>query len=396
MSFLLFVLPLANWGTLSSPSPGLKLLVVGMSRARGLAWPRWLGLVTVAGCLLLFKALAVKLCLFGSMDLWLAVATLLKMLMPCSFKLILSSNFWPLALHPQVLMGDWNCEPLQNSVLAALQRREARHLMAVDDDSVPLPTRWEGRRAIDYVVMHEACVAHRLRFHDLRYNDHKMICGRFQVAQLAHHTDWRLCGLARCSPPQGFCCNRWSSLLADGWNASAQLPSLDNLTVETCDACWAVAMAKLEEAFKYAWLVAREEIDPSRHHRLPKGRRKRSEPCFQAKSRVLRRPEGEQATNRLRCLRVLLKRLLALREHFVKDTLDSVEARNLVSKIQRCPYLPATQRHTARIQAVKSLIADAEKQQQDDKIRCWKNKLKASYLFPAVPVHPGVCVRQFL
>ena len=309
-----------------------------------------------------------------------------------------------LALHPQVrwaLMGDWNCEPLQNSVLAALQRREARHLMVVDDDSVPLPTRWEGRRAIDYVVVHEACVAHRLRFHDLHYNDHKMICGRFQIPQLAHHTDWRLCGLARYSPPEGFCCNRWSSLLNDGWNASAQLPSLDNLTVETCDAWWAAAMAKLEEAFEYAWLVAREEIDPSRHHWLPKNRPKSSEPCFQAKGPVLRRPEGEQATNRLRCLRVLLNRLLALREHFVKDTLDSVEARNLVSKIQRCPYLPATQGHTARIQAVKSLIADAEKQQQDDKIRCWKNKLKdsATACFrwvrgPPAPISHMVCLGQ--
>ena len=137
-------------------------------------------------------------------------------------------------------------------------------------------------------------------------------------------------------------------------------------------------MAKLEEAFKYAWYASRDPEAKGERIPLPKGRPKSAEPLFRAQMPVKRHAEGTHASNRLRCLRVLLNRLLALRAHFLDGTLRTVEAVNLQRKIRRCPHLPAVQGHSARIQAVKDLIGATEKQQHDDHINAWKNRLRAS------------------
>eukprot|EP00439_Symbiodinium_sp_Y106_P005794 s3308_g1.t1 len=107
---------------------------------------------------------------------------------------------------------------------------------------------------------------------------------------------------------------------------------------------------------------------------------------------VKRHAEGTHASNRLRCLRVLLNRLLALRAHFLDGTLRTVEAVNLQRKIRRCPHLPAVQGHSARIQAVKDLIGATEKQQHDDHIKAWKNRLRASDIMRAL----GGCTVRLL
>ena len=151
-------------------------------------------------------------------------------------------------------------------------------------------------------------------------------------------------------------------------------------------------MAKLKEAFKYAWHACRDPEAKGERVPLPKGRPKSAEPLFRAQMPVKRHAEGTHASNRLRCLRVLLNRLLALRAHFLDGTLRTVEAVNLQRKIRRCPHLPAVQGHSARIQAVKDLIGATEKQQHDDHIKAWKNRLRASDIMRAL----GGCTVRLL
>ena len=298
-----------------------------------------------------------------------------------------------------MLMGDWNMTPVQNGLLASLQRRDAR-LAAVTNASMDvLPTRWEGRRAIDYIIAHETCVISGLTLGEAHYNDHKLLRGSMRVAKAVRHVDWQLCSAARYLPPDDFPADRWSELLYEGWRQAAPLPAAHGLSAETCDSWWTAAMAKLEDVFKHAWLASRDSVAPSGRVLLPKGRPNSADLRFRAQTPVKRHPEGSHASNRLCCLRALLNRLLALRAHFLEDTLHTVEAVNLQRKIRRCPHLPDVQGHSARIQAVKDLIAVAEKQQHDDHIKAWKSRLKASdaacYKWvrgPAAPLSHMVCL----
>ena len=165
------------------------------------------------------------------------------------------------ALSPStrwMLMGDWNMTPSQNGVLASLQRCEARLAAVTDANMQVLPTRWDGKRAIDYIVAHETCVISGLAFGEVHYNDHKLLLGRLRVAKMVGHVDWQLCPAAHYFPPEGFPADRWSELLYEGWSRAAPLPEVHGLTADACDAWWMAAMAKLEEAFKYAWYASRD------------------------------------------------------------------------------------------------------------------------------------------
>ena len=84
-------------------------------------------------------------------------------------------------------MGDWNMTPSQNGVLASLQRCEARLAAVTDANMQVLPTRWDGKRAIDYIVAHETCVISGLAFGEVHYNDHKLLLGRLRVAKMVEH-----------------------------------------------------------------------------------------------------------------------------------------------------------------------------------------------------------------
>ena len=101
------------------------------------------------------------------------------------------------ALSPStrwMLMGDWNMTPSQNGVLASLQRCGARLAAVTDANMQALPTRWDGKRAIDYIVAHETCVISGLAFGDAHYNDHKLLLRRLRVAKMVEHVDWQPIG----------------------------------------------------------------------------------------------------------------------------------------------------------------------------------------------------------
>ena len=58
-------------------------------------------------------------------------------------------------------------------------------------------------------------------------------------------------------------------------------------------------MAKLKEAFKYAWRACRDPEAKGERVPLPKGRPKSAEPLFRAQMPVKRHAEGTHASNRL-------------------------------------------------------------------------------------------------
>ena len=93
---------------------------------------------------------------------------------------------------------------------------------------------------------------------------------------------------------------------------------------------------------------------------------------------VAKHVEGCLVTNRIRCLRNLLARLLSLRDHQVAGTDSCQEARNLMRKIQRCPYLPSGLGLTAQILHVTEDIRKAEAELKQGQLARWRDRLRGS------------------
>ena len=90
------------------------------------------------------------------------------------------------------VMGDFNLEPHENPLVAALQRCHGGVLQVCSPDGVALPTRWRGTRSIDYLVGHCACTVSRLQFGMSKYNDHKLLVGSLSASAGAEVVNWML------------------------------------------------------------------------------------------------------------------------------------------------------------------------------------------------------------
>ena len=107
------------------------------------------------------------------------------------------------------------------------------------------------------------------------------------------------------------------------------------------------------------------------------GRDKSQTPRVIRSRAVAKHVEGCLVTNRIRCLRNLLARLLSLRDHHVAGTGSGQEACNLMRKIQRCPYLPSGLGGlTAQILHVTEDIRKAEAELKQGQLARWRDRLR--------------------
>ena len=173
-------------------------------------------------------------------------------------------------------MGDYNLEPRENPLVAALQRYHGGVLQVCSPDGVALPTRWRGNRSIVYLIGHCACAVSRLQFGMSKYNDHKLLVGSLSASAGAEVVNWTLAPAASYHKPVGRSKDAWSLAIRDEWNKCQPLPEPGFVTQEGCDEWWKLAVDKLELAFKNARVSSCSEGSCSRRR---VGRGKSQTPC---------------------------------------------------------------------------------------------------------------------
>ncbi|CAE8731357.1 unnamed protein product, partial [Polarella glacialis] len=94
------------------------------------------------------------------------------------------------------LMGDWNDEPDESPLAAALESAGGRV------QATGAPTRWEGRRCIDYVITNAEKELANLREECAAYSDHKLLCWESPVRGEPRER-WRLKKTTSYAPPSG-------------------------------------------------------------------------------------------------------------------------------------------------------------------------------------------------
>eukprot|EP00435_Cladocopium_sp_Y103_P029376 s410_g7.t1 len=86
--------------------------------------------------------------------------------------------------NPIALIGDWNWQPQENLVL----QDDAFTFVAVQEGDELLPTRWQGRRAIDYALLSPNMLG-SVVFMDEAFGDHKGVTFQMQCNLVARDFD---------------------------------------------------------------------------------------------------------------------------------------------------------------------------------------------------------------
>ncbi|CAE8653111.1 unnamed protein product [Polarella glacialis] len=108
------------------------------------------------------------------------------------------------------LMGDWNDEPDESPLAAALESAGGRV------QATGAPTRWEGRRCIGYVITNAEKELANLREECAAYSDHKLLCWERPIRGEPRER-WRLKKTTSYAPPSGCDVHRWQQNVASAW-----------------------------------------------------------------------------------------------------------------------------------------------------------------------------------
>ncbi|CAE8602514.1 unnamed protein product [Polarella glacialis] len=166
------------------------------------------------------------------------------------------------------LMGDWNDEPDESPLAAALESAGGRV------QATGAPTRWEGRRCIDYVITNAEKELANLREECAAYSDHKLLCWESQIRGEPRER-WRLKKTTSYAPPSGCDVRRWQQNVASAWPEVQQdvKPATNR---EQLGENFRQLCGQLEAAFKIAFANCSED------GKVPRGSRaKGSGPAFE-------------------------------------------------------------------------------------------------------------------
>ncbi|CAE8584053.1 unnamed protein product [Polarella glacialis] len=112
------------------------------------------------------------------------------------------------------LMGDWNDEPNESPLAAALESAGGRV------QSTGAPTRWEGKRCIDYAITDAEKDLANLREESAAYSDHKLLSWESPIRGEPRER-WRLKTTTSYAPPSGCDVRRWQQNVASAWPEAA-------------------------------------------------------------------------------------------------------------------------------------------------------------------------------
>ncbi|CAE8683932.1 unnamed protein product [Polarella glacialis] len=149
------------------------------------------------------------------------------------------------------LMGDWNDEPDESPLAAALESAGGRV------QATGAPTRWEGRRCIDYVITNAEKELANLREECAAYSDHKLLSWESPIRGEPRER-WRLKKTTSYAPPSGCDVRRWQQNVASAWPEVQQdVKSATNR--EQLGENFRQLCGQLEAAFKIAFANCSED-----------------------------------------------------------------------------------------------------------------------------------------
>jgi len=140
---------------------------------------------------------------------------------------------------PITILGDWNWQPHENLLL----QDAAFTFVALQEGEELLPTRWQGRRAIDYALLSPNMLGNAA-FMVEAFGDHKGVA--FQLQCVEGHCYARV-PTRRFRQPDQMTRQQWRSALAEAWvNENSKVPPEGALDA---DGEWLWFNTKLEQTF---------------------------------------------------------------------------------------------------------------------------------------------------
>ena len=142
--------------------------------------------------------------------------------------------------------GDWNALPNENFLQAVFHDDGATSVAQTDSAGNWLPTRWKGRRAIDYAVTNTPGKLQCVTSWDAVFGDHKVIEFAFHVREQPE-VAWSLPATCKYRCPDGMTGHDWTEALRQAWQALvSEVPDTDTED----EWCW--FNRRLEEMFQHA------------------------------------------------------------------------------------------------------------------------------------------------
>ena len=139
------------------------------------------------------------------------------------------------------------------------------------DDSIWLPTRWNGDRCVDYAVSSLPVHCMQVSLGTEKISDHKIL--KVQCAKcLPHAPSFKLRKVDPYPKPDGMLLAEWRNILSAVWQEQHWTPPEFLITQESVDALWHCFNECLENTFRIAYAKARGLRPKS----FPKSRRPRS------------------------------------------------------------------------------------------------------------------------
>ncbi|CAE8741924.1 unnamed protein product [Polarella glacialis] len=266
------------------------------------------------------------------------------------------------------LMGDWNDEPDESPLAAALESGGGRA------QATGAPTRWEGRRCIDYVITNAEKELANLREECAAYSDHRLLCWESPIRGEPRER-WRLKKTTSYAPPSGCDVHRWQQNVASAWPEVQRdvkpATNREQLGENIRQLC-----GQLEAAFKIAFANCSED------GKVPRGSRaKGSGPAFERIPEASAKADPFDECFETRVWRNNLGRLkeLARLEADEDQTAAKSNARQvLADKLARAKKVDLARPRPYEVARIETLLEFLRKDKLSTKISKWVKKIQSS------------------
>ena len=303
----------------------------------------------------------------------------------------LHSHFRSTAARAQFLfVGDWNDEPCENPLVSALSMYNGMVFPPSE------PTRWEGKRIIDYPISNLGHDSLMISLRPEAFSDHKIVFLEVRRS-FAQEKQCILKPTLHMKVPSHLDPVTWSELLDKTWKAQ-KWQFHDTISSQAqCNQIWKGFVQAVERCLLDATKEAEQcapttEISPKLvcnqlHKKRPKG----SKACFVTIAEPHKKhPEKHLPPSRIRQLRNVLARLREIQRSEMLG--DCHPQRNwLLEKCRRVVSLPdGTTEH--RISHINRLISQDQVSEKYRRIEEWKHELhsnsKAAYQWLRAGIEP--------
>lgn len=144
---------------------------------------------------------------------------------------------WVLTIAPHrplIMMGDFNQEPIFASRWTSLAQIGAARFVA-DNSGVPLPTRWGGKRCIDWAWVSHAHLLKDLQLENTAIADHKILNFRVRSNQTSVRT-FKQVPTCKLEKPQDIDPDTWFKAIEEAWK-TVQSPEISTTQTEWMEFC---------------------------------------------------------------------------------------------------------------------------------------------------------------